>query len=61
VIAITSDLLSLLRAFYASLIAIAALSGMPRTARAQLYVSHLGILTASEYYATTGAAIRGRE
>jgi WD40 repeat protein len=48
---------SLLRAFYASLIAIAALSGMARTARAQLYVSQLGILTVSEYNATTGAAI----
>lgn len=48
---------SLLRAFYASLIAIAALSAMPRTARAQLYVCQLGILTASEYNAATGAAI----
>jgi hypothetical protein len=48
---------SLLRAFYASLIAIAALSGMARTARAQLYVSQLGILTVSEYNATTGVAI----
>jgi hypothetical protein len=55
--AVTSELQPLLRAFYASLIAIAALSGMPRTARAQLYVSQLGILTASEYNATTGAAI----
>ena len=30
---------------------------MARTALAQLYVSQLGILTASEYNATTGAAI----
>jgi hypothetical protein len=57
VIAITSDLPSLLRAFYASLIAIVALSGMARTARAQLYVSQLGILTVSEYNATTGAPL----
>jgi hypothetical protein len=57
VIAITSHLQSLSRAFYASLIAIAALSGMARTARAQLYVSQLGILTVSEYDTTTGAAI----
>jgi hypothetical protein len=57
VIAITSDLQSLLRAFYASVIAIVAVSGMARTARAQLYVSQLGILTVSEYNAATGAAI----
>src|SRR5260221_1762400 len=56
VIAITLDLPSLLRAFYASLIAIAALSGLARTARAQLYVSQLGILTVSEYNATSGPA-----
>jgi len=30
---------------------------MARTALAQLYVSQLGILTASEFNATTGAAI----
>ena len=57
-IAITSDFQSLLRAVYASLIAIAALSGMAGTAHAQLYVSQLGILTVSEYDTTTGAAIQ---
>jgi len=57
VIAITSNLQSLLRALYASLIAIAALSGMAKTARGQLYVSQLGILTTSEYNAATGVAI----
>jgi hypothetical protein len=57
VIAITSDLQSLLRALYASLIAIAALSGMAEPARGQLYVSQLGILTTSEYNAATGVAI----
>jgi WD40 repeat protein len=60
VIAIASGLQSLLRAFYASLIAIAALSGMARSASAQLYVSELGILTVSEYNATTGAAINSK-
>jgi WD40 repeat protein len=57
VIAITADLQSLLRALYASLIAIAALSGMAETARGQLYVGQLGILTTSEYNAATGVAI----
>jgi outer membrane protein assembly factor BamB len=57
VIAIASGLQSLLRAFYASLIAIAALSGMARSASAQLYVSQLGILTVSEYNAATGNVI----
>jgi len=56
VIAITSDLQSLLRALYASLIAIAALSGMAKTARGQ-HVSQLGILTTSKYNAATGVAI----
>lgn len=37
--------------------AIAALSGMAKTARGQLYVSQLGILTTSEYNAATGLAI----
>jgi len=60
VIAITLDLPSILRFFCASLIAIAAFSGLARTARAQLYVSQLGILTVSEYNATTGAAINAR-
>ena len=55
-IAITSDLQSLLRALYASLIAIAALSGMAKTARGQ-HVSQLGILTTSKYNAATGVAI----
>jgi hypothetical protein len=57
VIAIISDSPSLLRTFYASLIASAALLGMAGTARAQLYVSQLGILTVSEYNAATGAEI----
>ena len=49
-----------MRAFYAFLIAIAALSAMPRNADAQLYVTQLpsfpvGIV--SEYDATTAVAI----
>ena len=56
-IALTSDLQSILRAVYAALIAVVALSGTARTARAQLYVSQLGISTASEYNAATGVAI----
>src|SRR6201987_4065655 len=56
-IAMTLDLQSLLRACFASLIGIAAVSCMSSTARAQLYVSQLGALTVSEYNATTGLAI----
>ena len=54
---ITPNWRAVLRAFYGALIGIAALSGTARTARAQLYVSQLGILTVSEYNATTGDVI----
>lgn len=47
-----------MRVFYGVLIGIAALSGTARTARAQLYVSQLGILTVSEYNAATGDVIK---
>jgi DNA-binding beta-propeller fold protein YncE len=56
---LTSNWRPLLRAFYPFLIAIAALWAMPRTARAQLYVtqgSTGGIV--SKYNATTGALIK---
>jgi outer membrane protein assembly factor BamB len=53
----TSNWRAVLRAFCGVLIGIAALSGTTKTARAQLYVSQLGILTVSEYSAGTGKAI----
>jgi DNA-binding beta-propeller fold protein YncE len=58
---IPSDSRPLLRAYYAFLIAIAALWAMPRTAHAQLYVINTpgggGQVVVSKYNATTGAAI----
>jgi hypothetical protein len=55
---LTSNWRPLLRAFYPFLIAIAALWAMPRTARAQLYVTQGGTGgIVSKYNATTGAAI----
>src|SRR5215469_8577530 len=53
---ITSNWRPLSRALYPFLIAIAALSAMPRNAHAQLYVIH-SIGDVSEYYAKTGAVI----
>ena len=55
----TSNWRPLLRAFYPFLIAAAALSAMPRNARAQLYVTQRspdGIV--SKYNATTGTLIK---
>jgi hypothetical protein len=57
---IASNLKPLLSAFYAFLIAIAALWAMPRTAHAQLYVINKpggGAQVVSKYNATTGALI----
>lgn len=51
---------AVLRALSGVLIGIAALSGAAKTARAQLYVSQLGILTVSEYNAATGDVINAR-
>ena len=57
----TSNWRPLLRAFYPFLIAAAALWAMPRTARAQLYVTEVppGVVLGfvGKYDATTGAAI----
>jgi WD40 repeat protein len=58
---VTADSMPLHRAFCTLLIGIAALWAMPRSARAQLYVSQTGsganTGTVSEYDATTGAVI----
>ncbi len=58
---LTSNWRPLLRAFYPFLIAAAALWAMPRTARAQLYVTEVppGVVLGfvGKYDATTGAAI----
>jgi uncharacterized membrane protein len=55
---ITFNWRPLRRALFALLIGIAALWAMPRSARAQLYVSQLlGNSSVGEYDATTGAAI----
>jgi len=57
---ITLNWRAFLHALYGVLIGIAALSGAAKTARAQLYVSQLGILTVSEYNAATGDVINAR-
>jgi hypothetical protein len=51
---------AVLHALYGVLIGIAAFSGAAKTARAQLYVSQPGILTVSEYNASTGDVINAR-
>src|SRR4029077_4400232 len=55
---LTSNRRPLLRAFYAFLIVIVAVSAMPRNARAQLYVTQGNVDgRVSKYNATTGALI----
>jgi len=54
---VTSDSMSLRRALCTLLVGIAALWAMPRSARAQIYVSQANSGTVGEYDAATGAAI----